>query len=272
MCIRYLYVAVLVLLAALLQGCPGTLFSLTVEVVDEETGFSVEGAAVTLSGVETGDVTVTEPVSGAYLFLAILDREVEVTVRADGYLEATRAVVSSRPGEAIELTVELEPVVPLVDCTENLLADGGFELGNSGGAWVETSTSFANPIVCCRPAPGTGALSGEWWIWFGGYSEGDTEGSATQTLTIPSGAGAALQFYLEIPEAEVAGEMAVLIDGTEVFTATHEDVSGYARYRRVNVSLGAIADGGEHTLEFRSSTVAGGLTSFFVDDICMVVE
>ncbi len=160
----------------------------------------------------------------------------------------------------------------------NQVNDGSFELGAFGGAWVEASSNFGTPLCdlgTCGTGTGTGPNTGDWWCWFGGISIPET-GSVSQAVTIPTG-NVELSFYLEqIVCDSPADFMEVLIDGTQVFVSNGgSPLCGVLGYTLQTIDLDALgyADGGVHTLEFRSETVAANLggSNFFVDDVVIDV-
>ncbi len=151
--------------------------------------------------------------------------------------------------------------------------DGSFEAGTPNPFWDEGSTNF-DTLFCtaavCNTGGGTGALSGAWWVWFGGSPDTTETGFVEQEVTVPAGS-AELRFYHEIPIADVTGFMSVQLDGEEVFRTTDADGGAggtYETYRLVTLDVSAYADGGTHTLRFESTTEAGeagAVTNFFVD-------
>lgn len=76
----------------------------------------------------------------------------------------------------------------------NLLQDPSFELYTPNPYWDEYSTNFGTPL--CNANCGTNmANSGSVWAWFGGTSAHEV-GMLSQTVTIPNGYSALLEFYL----------------------------------------------------------------------------
>lgn len=149
--------------------------------------------------------------------------------------------------------------------------DGGFETGTPNSYWDESSTNFDTPVcsVASCGSVGSAALNGIYWAWFGGVTGAVEEGALQQSVTIASGTQY-LNFYLEIPTTDTTGYLRVLMDGTNLFEATHADGSSYSTYRAVSIDISAHADGGSHTLRFESRTAAGsGALNFFVDDVCL---
>jgi hypothetical protein len=57
-----------------------------------------------------------------------------------------------------------------------------------------------------------------------------------------------------------------------LFIMTGEAGAGlYRNYTLVSLDVSAYADGGFHLLRFEGKTEAGGVTNFFVDDICVTI-
>jgi hypothetical protein len=142
--------------------------------------------------------------------------------------------------------------------------DGGFEAGTPNPYWGEASTNYGTPLWSLSMG-GTGPHSGEWWVWFGGTDELEA-GSVAQTIDIAATDGA-LRLFLEIPVANVDSALEVTVDDVVVFAVTEADQASYATYTEVVVDISAFADGGSHTLAITSWKVAGGLASYFVDDV-----
>ncbi|MBL4683802.1 MAG: hypothetical protein JKY37_04375, partial [Nannocystaceae bacterium] len=61
-------------------------------------------------------------------------------------------------------------------CNDNVLTDGGFELGTPNAAWGEASPLFGTPICddTCSEDPGAAPYAGDWFAWFGGATRPDT--------------------------------------------------------------------------------------------------
>jgi hypothetical protein len=163
------------------------------------------------------------------------------------------------------------------DCT---VADGGFEGGSPNSDWTESSTNFSS-IICDTSCGllGSGAYSGTYWAWFGGSGSAVETGTLEQDVTIPGGMRY-LNFYLEIPsnpDLLNTGYLRLLMDGTNLFEVTHNDITTYDVYRAVSIDVSAYADGGSHTLRFESQTSPTGTNpidtnrrlDFFVDDLCL---
>jgi hypothetical protein len=57
---------------------------------------------------------------------------------------------------------------------QELIQDGGFEAGPSGGIWTESSTNFGTPIcsvAACGTGGGTGPRTGAFWTFLGGTTD-----------------------------------------------------------------------------------------------------
>jgi len=172
-------------------------------------------------------------------------------------------------GETISFNVSSTPVSP--DCN---IEDPGFEEGTPNPYWEESSTNFGTPLCTvdtCGKGGGTGPHSGAWWAWFGGMDAGEV-GSVEQSVIIPAGTSATLTFYLEINAADTTGYMRVYLDETLLFQATQADAASYGTYKLVTLDVSAYADGAAHVILFDSSIDAGGVTNFFIDDICLTSE
>ena len=151
--------------------------------------------------------------------------------------------------------------------------DPGFELtvfGEPSQYWEEYSEKFETPLINCDPYNGCFPHSGSWWAWFGGDPFGESA-SLQQEVRFPAGDTATLDFYLTIPDAETPAYLRVFLDGNLLFEATEADIDTYADYTLVPLDVSAYADGGDHLLRFESTTEAGGITNFWVDDICVIV-
>jgi V8-like Glu-specific endopeptidase len=151
------------------------------------------------------------------------------------------------------------------------LQDGGFEEGSPSTSWAEYSANFGGVICDPERCGEADAMSGDWWVWFGGYDNKVEEAYLEQALTIPEGTNR-LSFWLQIPTANGDGDdyMTVSMDGTTLFTVTDQGAADFATYQRVDINIGAWADGLVHRLRFDSVTYGGGAaTSFYVDSVAL---
>ncbi len=155
----------------------------------------------------------------------------------------------------------------------NVIVDGGFEKGSPNSAWDEYSSVVGSPLCTedvCGLGSGTGPYRGQWWCWFGGVEEAET-GYVKQSVRIPKSAGATLSFYLEMPAANKAGNMSVMINGNEVFRATKADAGRYQTYKQVRLNVSEYADGNTHEIKFATdSEAANSVISFFVDEVSLM--
>lgn len=175
-------------------------------------------------------------------------------------------------------TIDIEEVLsanPFSRGTVNVVADGGFELGEPNPEWDEESSTFGT-VLCdagCNQPGGTAAPhGGTWWVWFGGIQAGDT-GHAAQMVTLPVGSSAELRFFLRIPDSGQTGYMRVSLGGDQLFEVTQANAASYPTYQEVVIDVSAYADGGTYELRFDSVTLSGaGTTNFFLDDVSLLVQ
>jgi hypothetical protein len=115
------------------------------------------------------------------------------------------------------------------------------------------------------------ARTGEWWSWFGGWSEVNTTW-ISQSVTIPSSATAILSFYLRLVGNPVlgAGQFQVYLDGELVAEYGDDDIAVFGwGYRQANVDISTYADGATHELMFVFEEVSG---TALVDDVSIEVD
>jgi hypothetical protein len=94
-----------------------------------------------------------------------------------------------------------------------------------------------------------------------------------QTVTIPSGSSATLNYYLRIGgvTAPYTDVLTVKVDGTIVQTIT-EPSTAEASYSLRSVNLNAYANGGQHIIRFEyTSPSGGGIANFNLDDVSLDV-
>ena len=160
---------------------------------------------------------------------------------------------------------------------QELIQDGSFEAGPSGGIWTEFSTNFGSPICSvadCGTGDGTGPRTGTFWAFLGGTTLSETA-YVNQAVTIRPG-DATLSFWLEIPACATGGAaetFSVRMDATTVFSTTNADgACGGDVYVKKTIDVSAYADGSPHTVEFRGVLTSGqvNVTNFFVDDVSLL--
>jgi hypothetical protein len=159
-----------------------------------------------------------------------------------------------------------------LECSDNIMADPGFESGTPSEMWEEASELFGTPLCdeSCTTDEGAEPRSGSWWIWFGG-SEEPEQASMSQTVTLDA-ENATLSFWFSINSAAGTGDdvFTVKVDEEAVFTATDGDLEQYDGYTLVEIDVSRFADGAEHVLAFEADLTGEGLTNFFLDDVELV--
>ncbi|MFC4819964.1 S8 family serine peptidase [Dokdonella ginsengisoli] len=137
----------------------------------------------------------------------------------------------------------------------------------------DESSVFCNGD-CIEGGGDTGARTGDWFSWFGGWSADGTDAYtayASQSVTIPSGSARFLNFWKKadrISSDATADTFKVTVDGTEVHseavTAEDED------YVVQSVDVSAHADGASHEVKFTfAHTGTAGDGSYFLDDVTL---
>jgi len=155
-------------------------------------------------------------------------------------------------------------------CGDNLLDDPGFEGGTPNPVWDEDSPLFDTPIcdANCTDDVGANPLTGSWWVWFGGVARADTP-SVRQDVVIPEG-NAILRFGFSINAGSGTGNdlfSVVLDETTLLWQVSDANVDSYGGWRVVELDVSSHGDGAEHELSFEATLAGVGLTSFFVDDV-----
>jgi Zn-dependent metalloprotease len=147
-------------------------------------------------------------------------------------------------------------------CSGQKLGNPGFETGTAA-PW----TSSAGVIDNTASQP---ARSGSWKAWLNGYGTTHTD-TLSQSVTIPSGCGATLSFYLHIDSAETTtttqyDKLTVKIGSTTLATYSNlTTASGYT-LRSFNVSSFA---GQTVTVSFSGTEDSSLQTSFVIDDTAL---
>ena len=160
------------------------------------------------------------------------------------------------------------------NCSDNLVEDPGFEGGTPSEAWDEASEVWGTPIcdTGCTEDPGAVPFAGEWFVWFGGLEDGqtDTQWVAQEIEIAPDTAH--LRFRLAISGDDANGDniMAVELDDETVFMVTDLDEGNYDGYQTVDVDVSAFADGQSHRLRFIAEFPGTVLTNFFLDEVELV--
>jgi len=156
----------------------------------------------------------------------------------------------------------------------NLIKDPSFELGSPNPYWIEASSNFGTPL-CTVAECGDGARTGSVWGWFGGTQQYPNEtASLSQSVMIPNGSSASLDFYLWIGDANAGSDMndvfTVKVDGKILFSANATQINSYAAYIPISVDVSNYANGASHTIMF-SSVTSGQVVAFHLDDVFLAV-
>lgn len=155
---------------------------------------------------------------------------------------------------------------------QTIVKDSSLELGPSNPYWMQQSTHFSKTICdgSCGNVPGVQPLSGNYFIWLGGSNILE-EGSASQSVIIPTANYAKLSFHLKTPivAANIDDFFHVLMDSTIVFNITSADSDTYkTEYKNVIIDISSFADGQSHLLKFFGhQTGTPRVTHYLVDDI-----
>jgi len=164
--------------------------------------------------------------------------------------------------------------MPTGECSDNLIADGGFEDGTPSMAWTETSLNFMTPIcdTDCTMDPGADPFVGNWYAWFGGIDTDPEIASVSQLVTI-DGQTVFLAFRFQINAAAGTGNdfFEVTVDDETVWLATDAEIADYGGYTPISVDISDFADGNAHTITFTGDVLGEGeLTNFFLDEVSLV--
>jgi hypothetical protein len=157
------------------------------------------------------------------------------------------------------------------DCADaQLLGNTGFESGAT--TWSATSGVISN-------SSGQAARSGSYYAWLAGNGTATTD-TLSQSVTIPSGCSATLDFYLHIDTAETTTSTAydtlkvqvLNSSGTVLSTlATYSNLDAASGYTRRSLGLSGYA-GQTVTVRFTGTEGSKLQTSFVVDDTALNVS
>jgi len=151
-------------------------------------------------------------------------------------------------------------------CSGQKITNPGFESGSSG--WTASSG-----VIGQWGGSGEPTHSGTWNAWLDGYGTTHTD-TLSQSVTIPSGCGATLSFYLHIDSAETTtsvqyDKLTVKLGSTTLATYSNlNKASGYS-LKSFNVSSFA---GQTVTLNFTGTEDYSLQTSFVVDDTALTLS
>ena len=156
------------------------------------------------------------------------------------------------------------------------IGDPSFETGQPNAAWDSDHNQFPGLLPICEEATcgAASALTGDFYLWFGGFDMGmNTDGYVEQDIVIPTAATSLSLFLFMANVTTVNPEndfVEVLIDGNQEFIATGDDAALYPVYTEVLVDVSAYADDAVHTLRIAGVTTGAELTNMFVDDVSLV--
>ncbi|MDH6137495.1 hypothetical protein P3T37_006928 [Kitasatospora sp. MAA4] len=141
------------------------------------------------------------------------------------------------------------------------LGNPGFETGTAS-PWTATAGVIDN-------SSSEPAHSGSWKAWLDGYGSAHTD-TLSQTVTIPAGCSATLNFYLHIDTAETGttayDTLKVQIGSTTL--ATYSNLNKNTGYSLYSFNLSSYA-GQTVTLKFTGTEDASLQTSFVIDDTAL---
>lgn len=142
------------------------------------------------------------------------------------------------------------------------IVNGDFETGGTG--WTDTDTvlgtNFCTVGLCGTGSGTAGPFGGSGWMWFGGSTLAQTGIVEQAGVTLPT--GSTLDFLLWVGTGEDPSyQFSVLVDGNSLFAIGFANTAAYASYAPVSLSLGALADGGSHTIRFQYSDHPAGFVN-----------
>ncbi|MFD7599354.1 hydrolase [Streptomyces mirabilis] len=156
-------------------------------------------------------------------------------------------------------------------CTAaQLLANPGFESGNT--SWTATSGVITN-------SSGEAARTGSYKAWLNGYGSANTD-TLSQSVTIPSGCAATLNFYLHVDTAETTTTTAYDTLKAQVLNSSGTVLSTLATYSNLNAASGYTLRsfdlsgyaGQTVTVKFTGTEGSTLQTSFVLDDTALNVS
>jgi len=147
------------------------------------------------------------------------------------------------------------------------VADGSFEGGSPNASWSEASTNFGTPLCTTAGCAGGAPRTGSRFAWFGGASVTE-DGSLTQSVSMPAGTSATLNFYLSLScSGQAADYFEVTLNGTQVYVINGNDPScSTGGYVQKSVDISAYLRT-TFTLALHSAVDGPAVMSFFVDDV-----
>jgi hypothetical protein len=201
--------------------------------------------------------------------IAVSPTAIDATLAPGGHSQHTLTISNTGGDRLLNWQID-EDTRSLSAPASEIVRDGGFELGVPNPYWNEGG-DLAPPLCSPDLCGFDYARTGEWWSWFGGWSEVNTTW-ISQSVTIPSSATAILSFYLRLVGNPVlgAGQLQVYLDGELVAEYGDDDIAVFSwGYRQANVDITTYADGATHELMFIFEEVSG---TALVDDVSIEVD
>ena len=156
------------------------------------------------------------------------------------------------------------------------IQDPSFEFGQPNPFWNASSDPFGDVLPICTGATCgvNNALTGEAYLWFGGFGMAQSVGGVVQqNILIPTDA-MSLSLFVHIAAATTIDpeddQVRVIIDSSVELLITAADAALYPTYTEVLIDVSPYADDGIHTLVIDGFTAGDELTNFFVDDVSLI--
>lgn len=153
------------------------------------------------------------------------------------------------------------------------ILDGSFEFG---GYWNDYSSNFGFTncdVGWCGTGLGSGPRTGFYWSWHGGIAAVEI-GEVSQFVQLEE--SDSLVFYLEAPlcSGSSSDEFWVMVDSDTIMavSASSYGFCDQVGYRRISLPIMQYSDGGVHQIKFRSESLSGSITNWFVDDVEIIKD
>jgi hypothetical protein len=157
-------------------------------------------------------------------------------------------------------------------CPPNKVDDPSFENGSPNADWDEESFLYEH-VICdssCIESGGVEPRTGSYMVWFGGIDRMEIAW-VRQSLHLPQG-DARVRFWLGIDTGTQRNGDDVLevqLGDRQVFSVTEAETDDYPLYTEVDEVVRV--DAGTNVLSFEADLTGNHLTSFFIDDVSVMV-